>query len=277
VDNSRLLDALGRATSPRSTPTEQRKAVAEASARLRALDNTLRPGRAAAPPGRNTPDPRQQVRAILQTDEFRRAMSDVAPRESWLERQWNRMWAAIERWWRGLFGNRRWSGPNLRLNWLRDTVLFLWNIRWWLLGAFLAVVLWLLLRKRGDELAGLFRRRRRQRSGGAHGGDLALDDDTPDPLGAARERAAAGDYRGAVRLAYIASLRKLQNAGLLVLERDKTNWEYQRALRGRSRAAHDTLLPATRLFDRSGTANRRRAKASTGAPLKSRRPARQRD
>lgn len=92
-------------------------------------------------------------------------------------------------------------------------------------------------------------KKRTKTKGGGTG--LDLDDDAfPDPLGHARDLAARGDYREAVRLVYIASLRRLAGSGLLTLQENRTNWEYQRTLRSRSQSAYDTLLPGTRLFDR---------------------------
>ncbi|MBC7805532.1 MAG: DUF4129 domain-containing protein, partial [Akkermansiaceae bacterium] len=92
---------------------------------------------------------------------------------------------------------------------------------------------------------------RKRRSSGLLGGDLDLSEEgITDPLGTARERAGKGDYRSAIRLTYIAALWKLGEGGILTLEKNRTNWEYQRALRKQSPPLHDDLLPATRLFDR---------------------------
>lgn len=92
---------------------------------------------------------------------------------------------------------------------------------------------------------------RKRRSSGLLGGDLDLSEEgITDPLGTARERAEKGDYRSAIRLTYIAALWKLGEGGILTLEKNRTNWEYQRALRKQSPPLHDDLLPATRLFDR---------------------------
>ncbi len=246
VDNHALLDALARAGNGA-------KAGKEAAARLRTLDAALTPPRNtgdAAPAGDG--DARQQALRILQADEFRRA-AQTDPPKSWLEKQWDvlgRWWdrqlAAFSRWLRQLFGGVR--GPKMPSgmpNWLAATALFLFRARWVLLALAVAVVLYFVLRgRRLPTFAGRGKKR-------GSGTGLDLDEDAlPDPLGAAHERALAGDYRGALRLAYIAALRRLAGSGLLVLEPNRTNWEYQRALRGASRPVYDTLLPATRLFDR---------------------------
>lgn len=246
VDNRALLDALARAAG------NSANARTQAASRLHTLDAALTPPRRTGDTGvTDSADARQQARNILQADEFRRA-AQTAPPKSWLEKRWEalgrwwgRQWAAFSRWLRQLFGGIK--GPNLPSGtprWLAATALFLFRARWALLA--LAVVAVLYFTLRGRRLPAL---RRAGRRGGGTG--LDLDEDAlPDPLGAARERAQAGDYRSALRLAYIASLRRLAGSGLLVLEPNRTNWEYQRTLRNASRPAYDTLLPATRLFDR---------------------------
>ncbi|MBC8143475.1 MAG: DUF4129 domain-containing protein [Armatimonadetes bacterium] len=91
----------------------------------------------------------------------------------------------------------------------------------------------------------------RNRRAGVLSGDLDLTQEgITDPVSSARERASEGDYRSAIRLIYIASLWKLGESGVLTLEKNRTNWEYQRALRKKSSTVHDDFLPATRLFDR---------------------------
>lgn len=91
----------------------------------------------------------------------------------------------------------------------------------------------------------------KNRRAGVLSGDLDLTQEgITDPVSSARERASEGDYRSAIRLLYIASLWKLGESGVLTLEKNRTNWEYQRALRKKSSRVHDDFLPATRLFDR---------------------------
>lgn len=73
--------------------------------------------------------------------------------------------------------------------------------------------------------------------------------DIPDPLGQAHTAAQQGDFRLAVRLSYIACLRRLAERSFITLERFRTNWEYQSQLRRRSSTAAATLLPATQLYE----------------------------
>jgi hypothetical protein len=75
---------------------------------------------------------------------------------------------------------------------------------------------------------------------------------SPKPLIRQAEKlAAAGDYRGAFRCAYLASIAYLDDKGVLRYERSRTNWEYLRQL---AEGGHDSiradLRPLTLDFDR---------------------------
>lgn len=69
----------------------------------------------------------------------------------------------------------------------------------------------------------------------------ALDDAAP--------LAAAGDFRSALRLVYLAALLELDERELIRFDRTGTNWEYLAALRSRP-DIDATLRPVTMLFDR---------------------------
>ena len=72
------------------------------------------------------------------------------------------------------------------------------------------------------------------------------------PLPGAEELAAAGDYRGALRLLYRGILGKLIRLDMLDVEKNRTNWEVLRVLRSRGhRDVHQTLVPVTTLFDKA--------------------------
>jgi len=67
----------------------------------------------------------------------------------------------------------------------------------------------------------------------------------------AEQLAGRGDYRGAFRSAYLASISVLDEVGALRFERSRTNWEYIRELAGGGLdRASDTLRPLTHDFDR---------------------------
>lgn len=87
--------------------------------------------------------------------------------------------------------------------------------------------------------------------------DVASQDEYHDlpsarPLIRESERlAASGDYRGAFRCAYMASVSYLDESKALRFERSRTNWEYLRELdHGGHAAARDELHPLTLDFDR---------------------------
>ena len=63
--------------------------------------------------------------------------------------------------------------------------------------------------------------------------------------------AEAGDYRGAFRCAYMASISHLDEVRALRFQRGRTNWEYLRDLRhGGHDRPHEALHPITSTFDR---------------------------
>ena len=67
----------------------------------------------------------------------------------------------------------------------------------------------------------------------------------------AQKLAQAGDYRGAFRCAYLASISHLDEAKALRFERSRTNWEYLRELKSSGHdAPYATLRPLTMDFDR---------------------------
>lgn len=72
---------------------------------------------------------------------------------------------------------------------------------------------------------------------------------TEDLLDTARALAAQGDYRGAIRRAYIALLFELEQRGKLRLHRAKTNRDYLDALRDEA-ALYPSFVALTRMFER---------------------------
>lgn len=225
VDNRDLARVLLQAARGSKT------ARAEAGARFRTLDALLKPR-----PSGKAGDPRAQAAGILAREEFRRAARSTKP-PAWWTRTWERITRAFRDFWDRLFGNRLpWGAESGALG----------RVLRFLLYGLAAVAAAIALR----ALIVTLRRRLAVTGNSAPTSDISGSDQPQNPLDAARERAAAGDYRAAVRLTYLACLRRLHGAGLLLLEDDKTNWEYQRALREKAPAAHETLLPVTRDFDR---------------------------
>jgi hypothetical protein len=67
----------------------------------------------------------------------------------------------------------------------------------------------------------------------------------------AAKLAESGDYRGAFRAAYLASIAYLDECRALRFERSRTNWEYLRELKqGGHEKPHGELQPLTADFDR---------------------------
>ncbi|NLN78493.1 MAG: hypothetical protein GX141_06215 [Armatimonadetes bacterium] len=67
----------------------------------------------------------------------------------------------------------------------------------------------------------------------------------------AADFADSGDYRGAFKAAYLASIAYLDEIKALRFERSHTNWEYLQELRQKGHSvAYDQLLPLTSDFDR---------------------------
>jgi hypothetical protein len=233
-DNSAVLqelDTLSHSTNPKKlkAPVEQQILV---------LDSLLRSTDMLKVDVKTTLD------SILRQKEFQTEAS-ADTKNTWfeeLQKKILKVWSDIGRWFLGilrrLFGGRVQPGSG-----------GLWFIRLiqGLLIVFVLVVigvaLYYLIRW-AFSVAPTLRKRNRVTTGL----DL-LEPGLTDPLGAAQELAAKGDYRGALRLAYIACLRQLATVGLLIMQENKTNWEYQRDLLHRSMVAYEELMPATRLFD----------------------------
>lgn len=76
---------------------------------------------------------------------------------------------------------------------------------------------------------------------------VSLDRPSRGWLEAAEEEASRGDYRAALRYAYLALLRTLEERGVLRLDRDRTNWDLVRQVP--EGPAREDLADATRLFE----------------------------
>jgi len=228
VDNSREIATLDRMGAHPGRP-----AGAADAARVALLGDLMAPGRPLPPRG----DPGDLARQILAAREFKDAAAPVPPR-TWWDDLMESIQKKIQDFLNRLFGGNR--GPSGKA--VPGLAPFVVYTLYFLAAVGALIGLYYLARWLMEH------RSVRRRTGALAGLDLdefAL----PDPLGSSRDLAERGDYRGALRLAYIASLRRLAQAGLLVLQENRTNWEYQRSLRRRSTLAYDVLLPATRLFD----------------------------
>ena len=188
-----------------------------------------------------------QAAVILARDEFKiePEKPDTTPGwmqsvSDWFAKQWREFWKWVGDWLQKMFPPVS-AAPGT----LAGLAQFMQFLLYFVVAVGTLVGLYYL----ALYLSGKKNKNKPKGRGGATGLDLDLDE-FPDPLGYAREVAERGDYREAVRLVYIASLRRLAGSGLVVLQENRTNWEYQRGLRSRSQPAYDLLLPGTRLFDR---------------------------
>ena len=113
----------------------------------------------------------------------------------------------------------------------------------WLVVIGFVVLLWLVIKK----LAASGQERVDEPAGGA-----SCDMPSAKPLiRQAAKLAEAGDYRGAFRAAYLASIAYLDEIRALRFERSRTNWEYLRELKDGGRNEQFTeLRPLTLDFDR---------------------------
>lgn len=111
------------------------------------------------------------------------------------------------------------------------------------IGAFVALVI--LVARRVSAVGG-------SRSGADAANELDYDLPSSQPLlRQAAKLADSGDYRGAFRCAYLASISHLDEARALRFERSRTNWEYLRELKsGGHDGPYNTLRPLTLEFDR---------------------------
>lgn len=237
-DGSRVAVGGDPVTKPLANALDSRAHPKDALTLLETTERLLAPTTSSALAG----DAHDEAAQILTRKEFVEAANKKEQQKSWLERQIQRALEALGNWFGDMMG-RVPSGAG-------GGVAGLGSVLQWLFYFVVAIATGVALAFLSRSAARMIRIQQRRRIAGQGSDPNLAADDIADPLARARQLAAEGQTREAVRLAYIAALRRLRETGLLVLEANKTNWEYQRALRGRSPAAHDALLPATRIFDR---------------------------
>lgn len=175
---------------------------------------------------------RHEIRDILSNSEYNRDYSQPQFMSKLLK-PIQRMIDAIVDWLRGLFsvGNKDVS----------EIVSF--ALACVVIAAFLILVA-LIIRKLAGNL--------RMPDDDTHFDTAAYDLPSSRPLiKEAARLAESGDYRGAYRCAYLASISYLDEIKALRFERSRTNWEYLRELRqGGFEARYSVLHPLTLEFDR---------------------------
>ena len=189
------------------------------------------------------PNPATTIRAVLKRSEFDFGPKRDDPDESWMKRWVAAFNRSLQRFVDWL--SRQHGTPNPKVGDMSGVAefvkFFFFTVLIVLVAAAIGYFGLKYFQNRGQILP-------RRRGVALRALDLSPEENA-DPLGAAHRLAEHGDYRGAIRLAYIAALRHLADDGLLVMEANRTNWEYQRDLLSRSATAYAILLPATRLFD----------------------------
>ncbi|MGO8670062.1 MAG: DUF4129 domain-containing protein [Capsulimonadaceae bacterium] len=237
VDTTTLLDALAAADAASSTQARD-QAYNAIQRRIRFLRAELREdtGRTIAPPAY-----KEWADKILQGNAFQSA---PVPGPTWFDRQLSK----LARWWDGLmrrlFPNRpAASGPVAP--WVLTAIKVVCAS---LALALLAWIVWIIIHSHS------YRNRGARVVVGPRGSieeSLVEARDTDRLLALAESRAKDGDYRGAFRMVYLATLVALDTGGVLRFDRSRTNWEYVRALRATGQQEiYQALVPLTRDFDR---------------------------
>ncbi len=217
VDNQWLHDAVDNVIKNANGDVEQRRALmVEISDRLNNLRQRIP---ASGSPSQTTAGERERLDRILARPEYKPEAEQESIIQKWLSRLrdailrlLSRLGPSPER-----EGGRAGTGA---LSGLRILMLLL------LLGALVFGALQLLKRAR--------RRRRLEEKGEVRevlGEELADDVTASDLLARATELARQGEYRTAIRRAYLALLIELEQRGKLSLQRSKTNRDYLEALR----------------------------------------------
>jgi hypothetical protein len=190
----------------------------------------------------NTPLPtnfkleRNQLDNILARAEYKTDEREASGIQHWLKQQWQR----FAKWLRTLFrqSEREPTKPG------QGTVKVARVIIVTILIAALAFALY--------QLSQWWRARqpkdKKEKAREILGVEITDETTTEDLLAAARALAQQGDYRGAIRRAYIALLYELEQRGKLRLHRSKTNRDYLNALRHET-ALYSSFAALTRSFE----------------------------
>ncbi|MBI1764451.1 MAG: DUF4129 domain-containing protein [Acidobacteria bacterium] len=232
VDNAWVHAALN---TLRTEPAAQAAQLAELADRLAALQQRL----ADPDSGGNlaAQAPHDRLTRILSQPEYRQEQQQ---QESTIKQWITKILRKVQAWFRKLFSASPKAQPSQ----------FTLNLTRLLIGGLFLLALLYALYK-------FFRwfgtRKRRQATESSPreilGEVIGETATTEDLLDAARALAAQGDYRGAIRRAYIALLFELEQRGKLRLHRAHTNRDYLDALRYEA-LLYPTFVALTRMFER---------------------------
>lgn len=225
VDNAWLPKVLA---DVKKQPAEN---IAVLQIRLAALQQRLA---ATAPPALDQTQ-RARLERILAQSEYQQDQKQESALKQWLDKVWDKLLAWLKR----FFVSRPTANPS------QTTLNF---VRLALAGVLLAIFLFALFK--------LFRRLRKRARPAAEPGtreilgeQISEETTTEDLLISARALAKQGDYRAAIRRAYIALLYELEQRGKLRLHRSKTNRDYLEDLRG-EQIIFPPFFALTRIFER---------------------------
>ncbi len=208
------------------------QAIAVLQARLTALQQRL------APTTGQTLDETQRARLarILAQAEYQQDQKQESAIKQWLSKIWRKLLA----WLRHLFGS---PAPQARPGqFTLNIVRVVMTVALLVLFLFILFKLFSRLRKRARPATELGTRE-------ILGEQIEEETTTEDLLAQARALAKQGDYRAAIRRAYIALLYELEQRGKLRLHRSKTNRDYLEDLRG-EQIIYPSFVALTRIFER---------------------------
>ncbi len=231
VDNAWVHEAL---TTLRTNPETQAAQLAELADRLAALQQRLTDPNAGGKLAAQSSHDR--LTRILAQLEYQQAQQQESALKQWLAM----LLRKVQAWFRKLFS----AGPQAQPS------QFTLNLTRLLIGGALVLVLLYALYKFFRWFG--TRKRRKETEHGPReilGEVISETATTEDLLAAARALAAQGDYRGAIRRAYIALLFELEQRGKLRLHRAKTNRDYLDALRHEA-SLYPSFVALTRMFER---------------------------
>ncbi len=231
VDNTWVHEALN---TLRTDPEQQAAQLAELADRLAALQQRLADPNTGGNPTDATPHDR--LTRILAQPEYQQAQRQESALKQWL----NLLLRKLQALFRKLFSASPQAQPSQ----------FTLNLTRLLIGGVLVLALLYALYK-FFRWFGTRNRRQEAETGPREilGEVISESATTEDLLAAARALAAQGDYRSAIRRAYIALLFELEQRGKLRLHRAKTNRDYLDALRDEA-SLYPSFVALTRMFER---------------------------
>lgn len=230
VDNAWVHEALG---TLRTDPDAQAAQLDELATRLATLQQRLADPNASQ---RLEEAARERLNRILAQAEYQQEQRQESSIKQWI----TNLLRQVQNWFRKLFSTRSQAQPSQ----------FTLTLTRLLIGGLLLLTLGYALYKFFRWLG--TRNRRQETEPGPReilGEIISETATTEDLLAAARRLSEQGDYRGAIRRAYIALLFELEQRGKLRLHRAKTNRDYLEALRDEA-LLYPSFVALTRMFER---------------------------